>query len=113
MQIKTIYPKTYVISYRRGKDLQTTEVVDATEEEVFVLISKTFKGRFAHPKNSNGFVPATKIQVIEIDNIRQVTHVCPFRYTMDEKSFERPFSLVWNMSPRQVRLELEKAIKNK
>lgn len=110
MQIKTIYPKLYVISYRRGKDVQKTEVVDAKEEDVLVLISKTFKGRFAHP-NNDGLIPATKVQVIELDNIRRKTHVCPFHYTKDEKSFERPFVLVGNMSPRQVRLELEKAIR--
>ena len=111
MQIKTVSPKTYVISYRRGKDIQTTEVVEATEDEVHVLISNTFKGRFAHPKNSTGGIPATKIQVIELDNIRQTRRVSPFRYTKDNKNFERPFALVWNLSPRQVRLELEKAIR--
>lgn len=111
MQIKPIYSKSYVVSYRRGKDVQTTEIIETTEDDVRILISKTFKGRFAHPKNSKETVPSTKIQIIELDNIRQVRHIIPFIYKKDDKSFERPFALVWNMSPRQVRLELEKAIR--
>lgn len=91
--------------------MQSTEIVDATEKDVHELIYQTFKGRFRHPKNTEGFVPSTQLQVIELDNIKKQTRVSCFSYTKNGVDFVRPFAYVYNLSPREVRIELEKAIK--
>ena len=109
MFIKPIYDKSYLIRYSRGKDVQTTEVVDATANEVKNLICKSMKGHMAHPQAK---VAATKIVVIKVDNTLKKSSISKFVYTKNGKDFEKDFVLVFNLSPRQVRLEIEKAIRN-
>lgn len=111
MQIKPIFPKSYIVRYSRGKDLQTTELVDATSEEVHKLIADTFKGRFAQPRNSTGNVPYTTMQVVVLDNIRKRSEISQFTYTKNGKEFKRPFVRIYNLSPREARIEIEKAIR--
>ena len=111
MRIKPVYKKSYIVRYRRGKEVQSTEIVDATEKDVHELIFQTFKGRFRHPQHSEGYVPSTQLQVIELDNIKKQTRVSCFSYTKNGKDFTRPFAYVYNLSPREVRIELEKAIR--
>jgi hypothetical protein len=108
MKLKPTYEKTYQIRFSRGSDVQTTEVVDATAEEVRVLICKCMRGHFAHPKSK---VAATKIVVLELDHVRKKSSISKFVYTNNGKDFEKDFVLVFNLSPRQVRLEIEKAIR--
>lgn len=111
MQIKPFYEKSFIIRLKRGKEVQATEVVDATEGEVHVLITNTFKGRFTSPRKTGNVIPATQIQVIEIDNQKRKSRISFFRYTKAEKTVEHPFAYIANLSPRQVRIEIEKAIK--
>lgn len=111
MQIKPIYPKSYIVRYIRGKDEQATEIVDTNADEVHGLITETFKRRFAHPKNKDCNVPYTTIQVIVLDHIYKRSNVSQFTYTKNGKDFKRPFVRIYNLSPREARIELEKAIK--
>lgn len=108
MRIKPTYEKSYLIRYSRGKDVQTTEVVDATAEDVRVLICNTMKGHFTHPQAK---VAATKIVVLEVDHVRKKSSISKFVYTNKGRDFEKDFVLVFNLSPRQVRIEIEKAIR--
>ena len=108
MRIKPTYEKSYLIRYSRGKDVQTTEVVDATAEDVRVLICNTLKGHFTHPQAK---VAATKIVVLEVDHVRKKSSISKFVYTNKGRDFEKDFVLVFNLSPRQVRIEIEKAIR--
>lgn len=108
MRIKPTYEKSYLIRYSRGKDVQTTEVVDATAEDVRVLICNTLKGHFAHPEAR---VAATKIVVVEVDHIKNKSNISKFVYTKNGRDFAKDFVLVFNLSPRQTRIEIEKAIK--
>ncbi len=108
MKLKPTFEKSYLIRFSRGKDVQTTEVVDATAEEVRVLICNCMRGHFAHPKTK---IDATKIVVLEVDHVRKKSSISKFVYTKNGKDFEKEFVLVFNLSPRQVRLEIEKAIR--
>ena len=108
MKIKPTYEKSFIIRCSRGKDVQTTEVVDATAEDVRVLICNTMKGHFAHPQAK---VAATKIVVVEVDNIKHQTAISKFVYTKNGRDIEKDYVLVFNLSPRQVRIEIEKAIR--
>ena len=108
MRIKPTYEKSFIIRCSRGKDVQTTEVVDATAEEVRILISNTLKGHFTHPQAK---VAATKIVVLEVDHVRKKSSISKFVYTNKGRDFEKDFVLVFNLSPRQVRIEIEKAIR--
>ena len=108
MIIKPSYEKSYLIRFSRGKDVQTTEVVDATAEDVRVLICNALKGHFAHPQAK---VAATKIVVLEVDHVRKKSSISKFVYTNKGREFEKDFVLVFNLSPRQVRIEIEKAIR--
>ena len=111
MKIKPIYEKSYVISFRRGSDIQTTEVVEADWKEVHTLIAETFCDRFRKPI-SREKVPATQIQIVELDNARHKSHIIEFVHTKDGKDFKRPRVLVFNLSPREARIQFEKAINN-
>lgn len=108
MRIKPTYEKSYLIRYSRGKDVQTTEVVEATAEDVRVLITDCLRGHFAHPQTK---VAATKIVVLEVDNIKKKSGISKFVYTRNGRDIEKNFVLVFNLSPRQVRIEIEKAIR--
>ena len=108
MKIKPTYDKSFLIRCSRGKDVQTTEVVEATAEDVRVLISNCLRGHFAHPQSK---VAATKIAVLEVDNIKKKSGISKFVYTRNGRDFEKDFVLVFNLSPRQVRIEIEKAIR--
>lgn len=109
MRIKPTYEKSFIIRCSRGKDVQTTEVVDTTAEEVRVLISNSLKGHFAHPEAR---VAATKIVVVEVDHIKNKSNISKFVYTKNGRDFVKDFVLVFNLSPRQTRIEIEKAIKS-
>lgn len=111
MQIKPIYPKSYIVRYIRGKDEQATEIVDTNADEVHGLITETFKGRFAQPRNSTGNVPYTIMQVVVLDNIHKRSEISQFTYTKNGKDFKRPFVRIYNLSPREARIEIEKAIR--
>lgn len=108
MRIKPTYEKSYLIRFSRGKDVQTTEVVDANAEDIRVLVNSTMKGHFANPQAK---VAATKIVVMEVDHVHKKSSISKFIYTKNGKDFEKEFVLVFNLSPRQVRLEIEKAIR--
>ena len=113
MRIKPTYDKTYLVKYKRNKDVQTTEIVEASREEVFDLISQTLKDRFnlakEGPKNIvearqiqkiQNVTPYTTIQVWELNNLKKTSTLC------------RTFPRVYNQSPRQVRISIEIAIRN-
>lgn len=108
MKIKPTYEKSFIIRCSRGKDVQTTEVVDTTAEEVRNVICNSLKGHFAHPQAK---VAATKIVVLEVDHVRKKSSISKFVYTNKGRDFEKEFVLVFNLSPRQVRIEIEKAIR--
>lgn len=109
MRIKPTYDKTYMIRCSRGKDVQTTEVVDTNPEEIRILICKCMSGRMTHPLSQ---IAVTKIVVLECDHVRKVSNISKFIYTKDGKDQMRDYLLVKNLSPRQVRIEIEKAINN-
>lgn len=108
MRIKPTYDKSYLIRYSRGKDVQTTEVVDTNPEEIRILICNSMKGRMTHPLAQ---VAVTKIVVLEVDHVRNVSSISKFIYTKDGRDQKRDYVLVKNLSPRQVRIEIEKAIR--
>ena len=108
MKIKPTYEKSFLIRCSRGKDVQTTEVVEATAEDVRILVTDCLRGHFAHPQSK---VAATKIVVLEVDNIKKKSGISKFVYTRNGRDFEKDFVLVFNLSPRQVRIEIEKAIR--
>ena len=109
MRIKPTYDKTFIIRYSRGKDVQTTEVVDTNPDDINILICKSMKGRMTHPLAQ---IAVTKIVVLEVDHIRNVSSISRFKYTKDGKEQVRDYVLIKNLSPRQVRIEIEKAINN-
>lgn len=111
MRIKPTYDKSYLVKYKRNKDVQTTEIVEASKDDVFNLISQLFKGRFNHPDIQDAKdsvdkllamskIPYTTIQVWELDNLKKKSTLC------------RTFPHIYNQSPRQVRINIEMAIKN-
>ena len=109
MRIKPTYDKTFIIRYSRGKDVQTTEVVDTNPDDINILICKSMKGRMTHPLAQ---IAVTKIVVLEVDHIRNVSSISRFKYTKDSKEQVRDYVLIKILSPRQVRIEIEKAINN-
>ena len=108
MRIKPTYEKSFIIRCSRGKDVQTTEVVDTTAEEVRNVVCNSLRGHFAHPEAK---VAATKIVVLEVDHVRKKSSISKFIYQNKERVIEKDFALVFNLSPRQVRIEIEKAIR--
>lgn len=111
MRIKPTYDKSYLVKYKRNKDVQTTEIVEASKEEVLNLITYTINERLYHNgiKNAKDIVeklelfskiPYTTIQVWELDNLKKKSVLC------------RTFPHIYNLSPRQVRISIELAIKN-
>ena len=108
MKIKPTYDKSFLIRCSRGKDVQTTEVVDTTAEEVKTLVYNSLRGHFAHPEAK---VAATKIVVVEVDHIKNKSNISKFVYTKNGRDFAKDFVLVFNLSPRQTRIEIEKAIR--
>lgn len=113
MIIRPTYSKSYLIRYSRGKEVQTTEVVDTTTSEIDGLIKELFKGRFSHSGRSGRVVPTTNVQVIELDHIKKSSRLCGFSYTKNGELHLRSGVHICNLSPREVRIELEKAIRNR
>lgn len=111
MRIKPTFSKSYLVRYKRGKEVQKTEIVDASEQDVHALICHTFRGRMGQPKNTDAFIPTTQVQVIELDNEKKQSRISNFSYSKNGKDFIRTSVYVRNLSPREVRIELEKAIR--
>lgn len=109
MRIKPTFDRSLLVTYSRGNDVQHTEIVDSTSEDLNILITEVFKGRFVSPRKG-GVIPVTKIQVMELDNVRKTKRMYQFRYTRGGSDSRHPCAYVGNMSPRQVRIELERAI---
>lgn len=113
MKIKPTYKKSYVIRYKRKNDVQSTEVVDTTGDDVLSLISDVFDGRFARPVTRSKEALLTQVSVVELDNVRKQSNRLLFAYYSSGKVVARvPFALVRNLSPREARIAIEKAIKN-
>ena len=110
MRVKDANAKTYIVSCRRVMDEQKTEIVDTTEEELRMMIIDTFKNKFLHPMDRSRASSFTRVQITEIDRKRGRRRVCNFIYTRRGKDLEYPYVLIKHLSPRQIRLELEKAI---
>lgn len=105
MRIKPTYDKSYLVRYRRGKDLQTTEVVDTTWVQLQGIISETFKGR-----TGNVFTNAqpTTVEVIELDHATHCSQLMTF--SLPKGGTMRSIRIN-NLSPREVRIRIEKAIR--
>lgn len=94
MKIKT-YGIEYIVYLKRGKDVQTVEIIEATgDKEVVSVILGTFKNRLT----CNGNAPFCKIIVKALDQVRKES-----RLVMTNR--------VFNLSPRNARIELENAIR--
>lgn len=118
MKIKPNYQTSFIVCFKRGKDIQKTEIVEATQEDIRVVINKTFKDRFLPPKDKESHkfkkgVPFTEITFIELDNVKKISRVGTFCYTSKGKEIVRNHALVYNLSPREVRIRLEDAINGK
>ena len=98
MRIKPTYDVSYLIRYRRNKDVQTTEIVEATRDEVCSLISRACGENMAKTKTGK-FIPQTRVVVQELDNVNKQSGIV---YGAS----------VYNLSPREVRIRIEKAIAN-
>ena len=99
MQIKPTFDTTYLICYQRGKDAQVTEVVNTTEAQIAGTILSCISDKIRHPEAKTGLIPSTCIKLMELDNIHKKSRLC------------RRFPRVYNLSPRQVRIRIEKNIK--
>ena len=99
MLIKPTYDIFYRIVYTRGKDKQTTDVVETTTEQLSDLIFSSIKSKTNHPEGKSGLIPSTNVQLWKYDNTTKKSRLC------------REFPKVFNQSPRQVRIGIEKAIK--
>lgn len=100
MLIKPTYDKFYRIIYTRGKDKQTTDIVDATEDQVKDLIMVVIKGRTFHPAGKSGVIPSTNVQLWEYNNLTKQNKLC------------REFPKVYNVSPRNVRTTIEASVRS-
>lgn len=100
MLIKPTYEKFYRIVYTRGKDQQTTEVVDTTIEQLTDLIGIVVKGRLSHPQAKTGKIPSTNVKVYTVDG------------ASNKASLNKEYSHVYNQSPRNIRKSVESAILN-
>lgn len=98
MLIKPTYDKFYRIVYTRGKDKQTTDIVDATEDQVKDLVTVVIKGRTFHPAGKSGVIPSTNVQLWEYNSLTKQNRLC------------REFPKVYNQSPRNIRTKIEKAV---
>jgi hypothetical protein len=89
---------SYLIYYSRGKDEQKTTVVGVkTDNELVQFIRTSFKGRFERPAKLSP-KDGVSIKIKKLDHINhQVSTVMNTR--------------IYNKSPRQARIELEKAIR--
>lgn len=95
MRIKS-YGIEYVFYFRRGSDVQTVEVVDASgDKEVKKLFFDTFHGRTHNENPQASFV---KVIIKSLDPIKKVAKVVML-------------NRVYNLSPRNARIELENAIR--
>ena len=92
--------------------MQKTEIVETSKEQVFGIISETLRGRFTHAGIQGAKdvvemlvmkskIPYVSIQVWEIDNRKNTSVLC------------RTYPHVYNLSPRQVRINIELAIRNR
>jgi len=112
MKIKPTFPKSYLVRFKRGDDIQTTEVVETTEEEIRTLIVGTFKKRILYPSARRYSTRQTAVQLVELDYNTKQRHICNFIYTHKGKDEEMPLALIENLSPREARIEIEKSIKS-
>lgn len=111
MKIKPIYEKSILVKFRRGDNVQSTEIVEANWEQVHTLIANTFVDRVKKPISEKN-VPVTRIWMMELDHIKHQVKKIPFKYKDNKKEFEKPYVLVFNISPREARIQFEKAINN-
>ena len=109
MKIKPTWSQTYLVRYMRGKESQYTELVDTDEGEVHRLIASTFRGCFTSPREENA--PFTKIQVLVIDNVERRNRISFFTHTKNGEQRVHPYAFIKNKSPREIRIEFEKAIR--
>ncbi len=113
MRIKPTFQKSYLVRFKRGDDIQTTEVVETTEEEIRTLIVTTFKKRLLYPSAMRYSTQQTAVQLVELDYIAKQRRFLNFIYTRKGKDEEIRLALIENLSPREARIELEKAINSK
>lgn len=89
---------SYLIYYTRAKGTQRTSVVGvSSEKEIMNLIRTTFKGKFSRPESCSP-KDGTTIRVKKLDHINHKISL-----VMNVK--------VYNKSPRQTRIDVEKAIR--
>lgn len=89
---------SYLIFFQRGKDIQRTSVVGVSEETDLVkLIRTTFKGRFDRPA---ALLPKDGVN-IKIKRLDHINHQISLILNVK----------VYNKSPRQTRIDVEKAIR--
>ena len=100
MLIKPTYDKFYRIIYTRGKDQQTTDIVDATASQVEELVWCVIKGKTSCPKDKQGVVPSTNVQIWRYDTRQNQKHLC------------RTFLKVYNQSPRNIRMKVEHSVRS-
>ena len=105
MLIKPIYETSFLFKYRRGSDEQMTEVIDTTEAEVIDLFESTFKDKKAAFIADSRRMTATEITVLQINHTNNTIQICKFG--------KSTHLFIPNLSPREVRLSIEKKIKNK
>lgn len=113
MKIREVFCTSYMIKYIRGNDVQSTEVVDTTADEILSMVAETLKDRLSYPKFGNrGNFKMTRVEVVELDHVMKKSSLLPFVYYRKEKTMKVPYALVDNISPRETRIRLEKAIRN-
>lgn len=114
MKIREVFSTSYVIRYIRGNDIQSTEVVDTTADEILSMVAETFKDRLSYPNMKNkGKTNMTTVKVVELDHLMKRSSLLKFVYYRSGRTMKLPYVLVENFSPRETRIRLEKAIKNK
>ncbi len=111
MKIKPIYEKTIIVTFRRGSDEQRVEIVEAEWEQVHTLIVGAFRDRFRRPFTKE-YVPSVKITMKEIDTVKHTSKLLSFVYTKNGNDYYKPAVMVYNISPREARIQLEKVINN-
>lgn len=112
MKIKPTFDKSYIVRIMRGMDRQSVELVETSGPEILNMIVSLFGTRIEHPM-SRASKSYTKITVQELDNIRKTSHSVKFVYTKKNKDTEIAYSIVSGLSPREVRLAIEKEVRDK
>ena len=95
MRIKT-YGMEYIVYFKRGGDVQVVEIIEATgDKEVKGLFFDTFKGRTYNENPKASFV---SVVIKSVDKVKKESKV-----VLKNR--------VYNLSPRNARIELENAIR--